>query len=242
MLMSDRGLPTDARHIDGFGGHTFSLINAANERVWVKFHFKTMQGHRFYTDEESKAVLARSRDTTQEDLLLAIDNGNFPKWKFYIQVMTLEQAKSTPYDPFDMTKVWPHGDFPMIEVGELELNRNPDNYFQEVEQVAFSPANVVPGIGFSPDKMLEGRIFSYPDAQRYRLGINYEALPVNAPRCPVHTYNRDGLMNFLPPMKNPDAFYEPNTCSGPREDRAFLEPPIAIDGRGKVLLLKVYLT
>lgn len=230
ILHSDRGLPTDYRHMDGFGSHTFSLINAQNERTWVKFHFKSLQGHRYFTDDEARRVIARSRETSQEDLYDAIERGDFPRWRMYIQVMSEEQAEQAPFDPFDLTKVWPHGDYPMIEVGMLELNRNPDNFFQEIEQAAFSPASVVPGISFSPDKMLQGRIFSYPDAHRYRLGVNHQSLPVNAPRCPVFTYNRDGLMNFLPPLRNPDAYYEPNSFSGPRDAPEFLEPPLKLDG------------
>ncbi len=229
-LMSDRGLPRDVRHMNGYGSHTYSMINANNERVWVKFHFKTQQGHNFWTNKESVDVVGNSRETTQEDLYGSIENGDFPKWTFYIQVMSEAQAGQTKYNPFDLTKVWPHGDFPLIEVGEVELNRNPDNYFAEIEQAAFSPSNIVPGIGFSPDKMLQARIFSYADAHRYRLGTHYEALPVNAPKCPVHHYHKDGSMNFMKPATSSDAYYEPNSFGGPVEQPDAGEPPLNISG------------
>ncbi len=230
ILMSDRGLPRDVRHINGYGSHTYSFINAKNERVWVKFHFKTMQGHNFWTNEEAAEVVGRTRESTQEDLFSSIEKGEYPKWKFSVQIMTDEQAQQTPFNPFDLTKVWPHGDFPLIEVGILELNRNPDNYFAEIEQVAFAPSNVVPGIGFSPDKMLQARIFSYADAHRYRLGTHYEALPVNAPKCPVHHYHKDGPMRFFENMPNADAYYEPNSFDGPKEQPDLAEPPLPLDG------------
>ena len=230
ILMSDRGLPRDVRHINGYGSHTYSFINAKNERVWVKFHFKTMQGHNFWTNEEAAEVVGRTRESTQEDLFSSIEKGEYPKWKFSVQIMTDEQAQQTPFNPFDLTKVWPHGDFPLIEVGIMELNRNPDNYFAEIEQVAFAPSNVVPGIGFSPDKMLQARIFSYADAHRYRLGTHYEALPVNAPKCPVHHYHKDGPMRFFENMTNADAYYEPNSFDGPKEQPDLAEPPLPLDG------------
>ncbi|HEY0281874.1 MAG TPA: catalase, partial [Rhizomicrobium sp.] len=185
ILMSDRGLPTDVRHIDGFGSHTYSLINAANERFWVKFHFKTKQGHKHYTNAEAEQVVGKTRESTQADLFGSIEKGDFPRWRFCVQIMPETDADKTPYNPFDLTKVWPHSDYPLIEVGVMELNRNPDNYFTEIEQAAFSPSNIVPGIGLSPDKMLQARIFSYADAHRHRLGTHYEALPVNEPKCPV---------------------------------------------------------
>ncbi|ARU87076.1 catalase [Pseudomonas sp. M30-35] len=230
ILMSDRGLPTDVRHINGYGSHTFSLLNANNERVWVKFHFKTKQGHRHWTNAEAEAVVGKSRETTQEDLFGSIEKGDFPKWGFFIQVMTEQQAKHTSFNPFDLTKVWPHGDFPLIEVGELELNANPENYFAEIEQAAFSPSNVVPGIGFSPDKMLQARVFSYADAHRYRLGTHYEALPVNAPKSPVHHYHKDGAMRFFSGNSNPDAYYEPNSFNGPAQAPEYAEPPLPLEG------------
>ena len=231
ILMSDRGLPQSVRHINGYGSHTFSFINADDERFWVKFHFKTMQGHKHWTNAEAAEVVGRTRESTQEDLFNAIENGDFPKWRFCVQVMPETDAEKTPFNPFDLTKVWPHGDYPLIEVGILELNRNPDNYFAEIEQLAFAPSNIVPGIGFSPDKMLQARIFSYADAHRYRLGTHYEALPVNAPKCPVHHYHKDGPMRFFDNNEaNPDAFYEPNSFSGPGEDERFREPPLKISG------------
>ncbi|WP_439543048.1 catalase [Hyphomicrobium sp.] len=231
ILMSDRGLPTDVRHVDGFGSHTFSFINAEGVRHWVKFHFKTQQGHKHWTNAEAAEVVGRTRESTQEDLFGALEAGNFPRWTMYVQVMTEEQAKHTSYNPFDLTKVWPHGEFPLIEVGVLELNRNPDNYFAEIEQLALAPKNIVPGIGFSPDKMLQARIFAYADAHRYRLGTHYEHLPVNAPKCPVHHYHKDGAMRFFQnDTGNANAYYEPNSFEGPAEDKRFAEPALALDG------------
>ncbi|MNF51336.1 Catalase [compost metagenome] len=232
ILMSDRGLPTGVRHINGYGSHTYSLINAANERVWVKFHFKTLQGHKHWTNAEAADVVGSSRESTQEDLFYSIEAGDFPKWRFCIQVMTDEQARQTSFNPFDLTKVWPHGEFPLIEVGILELNRNPENYFAEIEQAAFSPSNIIPGIGHSPDKMLQARVFSYADAHRYRLGTHYEALPVNAPKSPVHHYHKDGAMRFFANFPNPDAYYEPNSFNGPAQSAEYAEPPLPIEGAG----------
>jgi catalase len=230
ILMSDRGLPVGVRNINGYGSHTYSLLSAKNERHWVKFHFKTMQGHKHWTNEEAAQVVGKTRESTQEDLFGAIEKGDFPKWKMQIQVMPETDADKTPFNPFDLTKVWPHKDFPMIDVGIMELNRNPDNYFAEIEQAAFSPSNIIPGIGFSPDKMLQARVFSYADAHRHRLGTHYESLPVNAPKCPVHTYHKDGQMRFTPNNPNPDAYYEPNSFSGPVERHEFKEPPLKISG------------
>ena len=230
ILMSDRGLPQTVRHMNGYGSHTFSFINAEGERFWVKFHFKTQQGHKHWTNAEAADVVGRTRESTQEDLFGAIERGEYPKWTLYVQVMPETDAESTPYNPFDLTKVWPHADYPLIEVGVMELNRNPENYFAEIEQVAFSPSNVVPGIGFSPDKMLQARIFSYADAHRYRLGTHYEALPVHAPKCPVHHYHKDGPMRFFANNPQPDAYYEPNSVGGPAEDASYREPPLKISG------------
>lgn len=230
ILMSDRGIPRAPMFMNGYGSHTYSFINADNERFWVKFHFKTRQGHAHFTNAESESEIGRSRETYQEALFGAIESGDFPKWTLYVQVMPETDADKTPYNPFDLTKVWPHGDYPLIEVGEMELNRNPENYFQEVENAAYSPSNIVPGIGFSPDKVLQARIFSYADAHRYRLGTHYEALPVNRPRCPVHHYHKDGQMNFMPPSPTPDAYYEPNTMGGPKEAPEYREPPLKISG------------
>ncbi|WP_027386990.1 catalase [Chryseobacterium gregarium] len=194
ILMSDRGTPYGYRHMHGFGSHTFSMINDQNERVWVKFHFKTKQGVKNFTDEEATKMAGENPDFAQEDLCNAIEEGNFPKWTMYIQVMTEEQARDFRWNPFDITKVWFQGDFPLIEVGEMELNEVPVNYFAHVEQSIFSPSNLVNGISFSPDKMLQGRLFSYPDAHRYRVGVNAHLLEVN--RCPfaVNNYQRDGFM------------------------------------------------
>jgi catalase len=231
ILMSDRGLPVAPMYMNGYGSHTFSFWNARGERFWVKFHFKSRQGHRHYTNDEADAVIGRSRETYQEELFGAIERGEYPKWTLYVQIMPELDAETTPYNPFDLTKVWPHRDYPLIEVGEIELNRNPDNYFAEIEQAAFSPSNVVPGIGFSPDKMLQARVFSYADAHRHRLGTHYEALPVNQPRCPVHHYHKDGAMRFFGnDSGNPDAYYEPNSFDGPAQDPSVAEPPLRISG------------
>src|SRR5712672_114077 len=229
ILMSDRGLPRNFRQINGYGSHTYSFINAKGERYWVKFHFKSMQGHTFYTDQEATDVVGGDRESAQRDLFENIEAGNYPRWRFCIQVMPEEKAETYRWNPFDLTKVWPHSDYPLIEVGILELNRNPENYFAEVEQAALSPANIVPGISHSPDKMLQARIFSYADAHRYRVGVNADQLPVNKPRCPVHTYNADGAMR-LAGNPNPDAYYEPNSFSGPVQDEGFREPPLKISG------------
>jgi catalase len=229
ILMSDRGLPQSFRHIDGFGSHTYSFINAAGERYWAKFHFKTMQGIKNWTNAEAAERIAKDRETHQRDLYEAIERGDFPKWKFSVQIMPESDVGKHWYNPFDLTKVWPHKDYPLIEVGVLELNRNPDNYFAEVEQAALSPANVVPGVGHSPDKVLQARVFSYADAHRYRVGVNAEQLPVNKPRCPVHHYHADGSMR-LAGNANPDAYYEPNSFGGPVQDPSVKEPPIKIVG------------
>ncbi len=229
ILFSDRGLPASYRHMNGYGSHTFSFYNDQGERFWVKFHFKTMQGIRCLTDEEAEAMIGKDRETHQRDLFEAIERGDFPKWKLMVQIMPEADAEKTPYNPFDLTKVWPHGDYPLIEVGIMELNRNPENYFAEVEQSAFSPGNVVPGIGHSPDKMLQMRIVSYADAHRYRLGTNYDLLPVNRPHCPVHSYHRDGAMRF-DGNGGGSVNYEPNSFGGPVEDPRFKEPPLRISG------------
>jgi catalase len=233
ILMSDRGIPQAPMFMNGYGSHTFSLINANNERCWVKFHFKTKQGHKHYTNAESAEIIGQSRETYQESLFGAIERGDFPQWDMKIQVMTEEQASKTPFNPFDLTKVWPHKDFPLIDVGTLELNRNPDNYFAEVELAAFSPSNIVPGIGFSPDKMLQARIFAYADAHRYRLGTHYEALPINAPKSKAVHYHKDGAMRFFQnDVGNSDIYYEPNSLNGPTEDSSYAEPPLKISGDG----------
>jgi catalase len=229
ILMSDRGLPASLRHTHGYGSHTYSFWNERGERFWVKFHFKTRQGIRNWTNAEAAKVIGQDRESHQRDLYDAIERKEFPRWTMYVQIMPEADADQAPYDPFDLTKVWPHKDYPLVEVGVLELNRNPDNYFAEVEQAGFSPANVVPGIGHSPDKMLQFRIFSYADAHRYRLGVNYEHLPVNRPRCPVHNYYRDGTLRF-DQNGGGSVNYEPNSFNGPKQDPSTKEPPLKLTG------------
>lgn len=226
---SDRGLPRSYREMHGFGSHTFSFINANNERFWVKFHLRSEQGIHNLMDDDAKRLIAEDRESAQRDLFESIEKGDFPRWKFYVQIMPEAEASQTPYNPFDLTKVWPHADYPLIEVGVLELNRNPDNYFAEVEQVAMSPANVVPGIGFSPDRMLQGRLFSYGDAHRYRLGVNHHQIPVNKPRCPFHNYHRDGAMRVDGNSGNGPT-YEPNSFGVFQEQPDYSEPPLSIEG------------
>lgn len=223
ILMSDRGTPYSYRNMNGYGSHTFSMINANNERVWVKFHFKTRQGIKNFTDKDAADTKAQDADWAQRDLVDAIDKGDFPQWSLKMQVMTDEQAKSFQWNPFDLTKVWPHGDFPLIDIGVLELNEVPDNYFAHVEQSAFAPAHIVDGVGYSPDKMLQGRLLSYPDAHRYRLGANYEQIPVN--KCPymVNNYQRDGFMRVDGNGgSNPN--YYPNSFDGMEIDENYKEP------------------
>ena len=231
IVMSDRGIPISPMHMNGYGSHTFSFINNDNDRFWVKFHFKTQQGHKFYTNAEAVEVIGKSRESYQEALFYAIEKGDFPKWNLKVQIMPEQDAEKTSYNPFDLTKVWPHKDYPLIDVGVMELNRNPENYFTDIEMAAYSPSNVVPGIGFSPDKVLQARLFSYADAHRYRLGTHYEALPVNAPKCPVHHYHKDGLMRFFQnDAGNPDLYYEPNSFGGPVQNEKYKEPPLKISG------------
>ncbi|WP_215405863.1 catalase [Janthinobacterium sp. JC611] len=198
MLFSDRGTPDGYRHMDGFGSHTYSLINADGQRVYVKWHFKTRQGIKNLSAAQAGRLAGADPDYAQRDLFGAIARGDFPQWEVKLQVATQEQLdaweRRTGWNPFDLTKVWPHADFPLLPVGIFELNRNPDNYHAEVEQAAFSPANAVPGMGYSPDKMLQGRLFAYHDAQLYRVGTNHQHLPVNAARCPFHNQQRDGAM------------------------------------------------
>ncbi|QBQ39891.1 catalase [Sphingobacterium psychroaquaticum] len=228
ILMSNRGTPYGFRHMHGYGSHTFSMINKDNERVYVKFHFRTEQGIRNLTGKEAMEMRGIDPDYAQRDLYTTIEKGDFPKWKLHIQVMTEEQTKTFRWNPFDLTKVWSQKEYPLIEVGILELNENPANYFADVEQAAFAPAHVVDGISFSPDKMLQGRILSYPDAHRYRLGTNFEQIPVN--RCPfmVNNYHRDGYMRVdgnggsLPN-------YHPNSFDGFVADQSYVEPPLKLD-------------
>jgi catalase len=223
ILMSDRGIPASYRHMHGFGSHTYSLINDAGERVWCKFHFRTMQGIKNWTDEEAAEIIGRDRESHQRDLFESIAMGEFPRWTVHIQVMTQQQAEQFRWNPFDLTKVWPHAEFPLIDVGVMELNRNPKNYHAEVEQAAFKPSNLVPGIGASPDKMLQARLMSYADTHLYRLGVNHQQLPVNAPKCPFHNYERDGAMQFAPYGNAPN--YWPNSLHGtPQPEPQFKEP------------------
>ncbi|MBX2079095.1 catalase [Campylobacter peloridis] len=233
ILMSDRGIPASYRHMHGFGSHTYSLINDKNERFWVKFHFKTKQGIKNLTNEEAANLIANDRESHQRDLYEAIEKGDFPKWTFQIQVLKEDEVDKLGFNPFDLTKVWPHSIAPLIEVGEMVLNKNVQNYFNEVEQAAFSPSNIVSGIGFSPDKMLQARIFSYPDAHRYRIGTNYHLLPVNRAKSEVNTYNVAGAMNF-DTYKNGPAYYEPNSYDdSPKEDKSYLEPDLALEGNAQ---------
>jgi catalase len=227
--MSDRGLPASYRHMHGFGSHTYSVWNAAGDRSWVKFHFKSQQGIRTWTNEEAARTIGADRESHQRDLYEAIERKELPRWTMAMQIMSDAEAAKTSYDPFDLTKVWPHAQFPLIEIGVVELDRNPSNYFAEVEQASFSPANVVPGIGHSPDKMLQFRVFSYADAARYRLGVNHDALPVNRPRGQVHNYYRDGAMRFDDNGANA-ANYEPNSFAGPVQAPSVKEPPLPIVG------------
>jgi len=229
ITMSDRGIPLSYRHMNGYGSHTFSLINENNERIWVKFHLKTAQGIKCITDQEAEVILAKDRESNQRDLLESIGKGNFPKWNMKIQVMTEDQANKSSINPFDLTKVWAHNEYPLMDVGVLELNKNPENYFADVEQSAFNPANVVPGIGFSPDKMLQGRLFPYGDAQRYRLGVNHNQIPVNRARCPVTGFHRDGQMR-VDGNYGSTIGYEPNSYGEWQDQSALKEPPLELNG------------
>jgi catalase len=229
IVMSDRGIPRGYRHMHGFGSHTYSFINASNERHWVKFHWVCQQGIENFTDSEAASVVASDRESSQRDLLEAIDCGEFPRWKLCVQIMPEHEAETYRFHPFDLTKVWSKKDYPLIEVGVMELNRNPRNYHADVEQASFTPANLVPGIGPSPDRMLQSRLFSYGDAARYRLGVNHHQIPVNAPRCPYHAYHRDGAMRVDGNYGGTIA-YEPNTKGEWQEQPAFAEPPLALNG------------
>ncbi|KQQ06292.1 MULTISPECIES: catalase [unclassified Rathayibacter] len=218
-LMGDRGLPSSWRHMDGFGSHTYQWINAAGERFWVKYHFKTDQGIEILSQEQADQIAGEDADFHIRDLSSAIERGDHPSWTLSVQVMPYEDAKSYRFNPFDLTKVWPHADYPLIEVGSMILDRNPENYFAQIEQAAFAPSNFVPGIAASPDKMLLARIFSYADAHRYRVGANHAQLPVNAPKSPVHSYSKDGPMRF-DFQKAELPVYAPNTTGGAHADPA----------------------
>ena len=227
--MSDRGIPRGYRHMHGFSSHTYSFINDKSERFWVKMHFRTQQGIENLTDAEAAEVVGKDRESSQRDLYEAIERGEFPKWKMYVQIMPEEDAEKVPYHPFDLTKVWPKGDYPLIEVGEFELNRNPDNFFLDVEQSAFAPSNLVPGISVSPDRMLQARLFNYADAQRYRLGVNYHQIPVNKARCPVYSNHRDG-QGRVDANYGSLPHYEPNSFGQWQEQPTYKEPPLKITG------------
>jgi len=215
-LMSDRGTPRTWRNMNGYGSHTFLWVNAGGERFWVKYHFKTEQGIENFTDADAKAMTAEDPDYHRRDLRESIAKQDHPVWRLEMQVMPFEDAVDYRFNPFDLTKVWPHGDYPPVTVGRLVLDRNPENFFAEIEQASFEPANMVPGIGPSPDKMLLGRLFSYPDAHRYRIGTNYLQLPVNRPHAEVHSYNKDGAMRYEQSGNQP--VYAPNSYGGPQAD------------------------
>lgn len=219
IINSDRGIPSSFRFMHGFGSHTYSMINAEGERVWVKYHFRSQQGIQNYTDQEAEKVNGMDRESSGRDLYEAIEKGEYPKWKMYIQVMTEEQAKNHPQNPFDLTKMWLKEDYPLIPVGEYVLNKNADNYFQDVEQVAFSPANIVPGVALSPDRMLQARTFFYSDAQRYRLGVNHHQIPVNSPLGVEHPhdFHRDGQMR-VDGNKGSELHYGPNSYGAWKDD------------------------
>lgn len=230
ILMSDRGIPRNLRQMHGFGSHTYSFINAKNERFWVKFHFRTMQGIANFTSQEAAQIVGKDREYSQRDLFEHIDKGDFPRWKLFVQIMPEAEAPGYQFNPFDLTKVWRHKDYPLIEVGIMELNRNPENYFADIEQAAFNPANNIPGVGFSPDKMLQGRLFAYGDAHRYRLGVNFETLPVNRPKVEVNNYHRDGYMRH-DDNGGGAVNYEPNSFNGPVDNRAkYKEPALQLNG------------
>jgi catalase len=218
ILMSDRGTPRTWRHMNGYSSHTYSWMNAAGERFWVKYQFKTVQGIENLTDAEAKALASEDPDVHRRDLWDAIARADAPEWRLEMQIMPFEQAADYRFNPFDLTKVWPHSDYPPITIGRLVLDRNPENHFAEVEQSAFDPSNLVPGIGLSPDKMLMGRIFSYHDTHLHRIGPNYQQLPINAPKSPVYSYNKEGPMTYRHAGSQP--VYAPNSYGGPVADPA----------------------
>ena len=229
IVMSERGIPRSFRHMHGFGSHTYSFIDPANHRTFVKFTFKTQQGIENLTDDEAQDLVGRDRESNTRDLYESIEAGLYPQWKLFIQVMSEAEAKVHRFNPFDLTKIWPHAEFPLIEVGVMELDRNVDNFFADTEQVAFSPANIVPGIGYSPDKMLQARLFAYADAQRYRLGVNFNHIPVNAPQCPMHSYHRDGKMRTDGNMGGATSYF-PNSRGEWIDQPGLAGPPEEING------------
>lgn len=229
ILMSDRGIPATFRHMHGYGSHTFKWVNAEGQGVWVKYHFRTEQGVKNLDVDLAAKLAGENPDYHTEDLFKAIESGDFPAWKLYVQIMPLEDADTYRFDPFDVTKVWSQKDYPLIEVGRMVLNRNPENYFAEVEQATFSPGNFVPGIEASPDKMLQGRLFAYADAHRYRVGANHNTLPINRPIAPVHNYQRDGFMRG-DDNGGGSVYYEPNSYGGPKEAPEAKVAPYAVSG------------
>jgi len=229
ILFSDRGIPATLRHMNGYGSHTYSLWNKDGVRHWVKWHFKTLQGIKTLSNDEAAKIAGSDLDYHRRDLHDAIARGDCPKWQVQLQIMPEHEADSYTIHPFDLTKIWPHKDYPMMDVGVIELNRNPQNYFAEVEQAAFEPGSMPPGMGASPDKVLQARLLSYPDAHRYRIGTQYAALPVNKPHCPVNTYQRDGQSRFDGNGGN-NVNYEPNSLHGPQQDPSVQEPPLKIAG------------
>ncbi len=228
ILFSDRGIPAAYGNMNGYGSHTYSLINAQGDRVWCKFHFKTQEGIRCLMDDESARLIGEDRESHQRELFNAIEQKKFPRWKVYIQVMTQAQAEKFRWNPFDLTKVWPHGEFPLIEAGMMELNRNPENYFAEVEQAAFNPSSLVPGIGPSPDKMLQARLMSYADTHLYRIGVNYRELPVNKPKVPVSNYMRDGSMASAAAYGGKPNYWPNSRAGAPEPDAVYKDPAWAL--------------
>ena len=229
IIMSDRGIPASFRNMHGFGSHTYSFINDADERTWVKFTMKTQQGIRNLTDAEAQILVGNDRESNHRDLFESIEREDFPRWTMYVQTMSEVDAQRHTVNPFDLTKIWPHADFPLVEVGVFELNRNPENFFAEVEQAAFSPSNIVPGIGFSPDRMLQARLFAYTNAAHYRLGVNHHQIPVNAPKCPVNSFHRDGAMR-VDGNHGGTVAYAPNSRGEWEEQSEFREPMLALEG------------
>ena len=220
VLFGDRGIPKSWRNMNGYTSHTYMWVNAKNESFWVKYHFKTDQGIEFLTQEEADLIAGKDADYHRRDLFETIKRGDYPSWTLKVQVMPFKEAETYRFNPFDLTKVWPHADYPLHEVGKLTLNRNPTDFHTEIEQAAFEPNNLVPGIGLSPDKMLLARLFSYSDAHRARLGVNYRQIPVNRPKVPIHSYSKDGVMrvdNVSEPV------YAPNSKGGPKADHAQVE-------------------
>ncbi|MGW1378109.1 catalase [Streptomyces sp. NPDC002446] len=232
-LMGDRGIPRTYRHMNGYGSHTYMWINDSGQRFWVKYHFKTDQGIDFLTQEEADRLAGTDPDVHRRDLYEAIEGGNHPSWTLYVQVMPFEDAADYRFNPFDLTKVWPHGDYPLIEVGRMTLNKNPEDFFIHIEQAAFEPSNLIPGVSVSPDKMLLGRIFSYPDTHRYRIGPNYAQLPPNRPHVPVHSYAKDGPMRFDPARLG--APYAPNSKGGPAADPERFDPAAGWETAGEMV-------